>query len=162
VLLAQAHLSACRRDFRGIEHRYLATHFRRSQVTLTGHTGMVQGVAVSPDGSRIVSGGDRTVRIWDARTGECLRVLTGHKGVLTSVAISPDGTRIVSASKEQVSSGKPGEIKLWELASGREVCSITESAGPVTSVCFSPDGRHFLSAVARVAKVWEAATGRLV
>ena len=34
--------------------------------TLTGHTHLVVSVGFSPDGQRIVSGGGRTVRIWDA------------------------------------------------------------------------------------------------
>src|SRR5262249_41175949 len=111
LYLAREQLAACRLDFRGIEHRYLASRFRFNQVTLTGHTHAVRGVAVSRDGTRIVSASDdRTLRIWDAQTGECLRVLSGHKLPLSGLAISPDGSRIVSGSRTQSSSAKPGEV----------------------------------------------------
>ena len=56
-------------------------------------------IAVSPDGSRIVSGSwDHSVRVWDAMTGEQLRELQGHTDTVTSVAFSLDGNRIISGS----------------------------------------------------------------
>ncbi|WP_261576485.1 P-loop NTPase fold protein, partial [Frankia gtarii] len=43
------------------------------QTTLTGHTDWVRAVAVTPDGSEIVSVGDQTIRIWDRRRGRQVR-----------------------------------------------------------------------------------------
>ena len=44
--------------------------------TLTGHSGYVLSVAYSPDGKHIVSGSrDNTVKIWDAQSGEEVRVV---------------------------------------------------------------------------------------
>ena len=38
---------------------------------LKGHTGTVKAVAISTDGSKIVSGSDdKTVRVWSAETGQ--------------------------------------------------------------------------------------------
>ena len=58
----------------------------------------VHCVAFSPDGTRIVSCGLDTVRLWDAKAESLSPVGTPlqHKDWVASAAFSPDGTRIVS------------------------------------------------------------------
>ena len=77
--------------------------------TLTGHTGAVWAVGWSPDGARLVSGGDDgTVRVWEAASGRLLHTLTGHTGGVRAVGWSPDGTRLVSG-------GADGRLVVWSL-----------------------------------------------
>ena len=75
--------------------------------TLKGHIYEVWSVAYSPDGTKIISGSeDKTIKIWDANTGECLQTLEGHLDIILSVAYSPDGTKIISGSSDKT-------IKIW-------------------------------------------------
>ena len=83
----------------------------REPLTLKGHSHFVSSVSFSPDGNRIVSGSfDRTVKVWDAQTGQETRTLKGHSGVVSSVSFSPDGKRIVSGSGDQT-------LKVWDISS---------------------------------------------
>src|SRR5258705_6216003 len=95
---------------RGIQHR------RTPVLELRGHLASATCVCVSADGTHIVSGStDRTIRIWEARTGEeVVEPLKGHTGWVQSVAFSPDGTHIVSGSGDET-------IRIWDARTGEEV-----------------------------------------
>ena len=70
--------------------------------TLAGHTGWVSAVAVTPDGTRVVSGSmDTTLKVWDLASGRLLATLAGHTDWIHAVAVTPDGTRVVSGADEQ-------------------------------------------------------------
>ena len=48
----------------------------RAVRTISGHTGGVWAVAVTPDGRQVVSGAsDKTLRVWDLASGETVRTL---------------------------------------------------------------------------------------
>src|SRR5207249_6323040 len=95
-------LDGCRWDFRGWEHAYLRHLFDSNQRTFYGHSFPVTSVAFSPDGKRLVSGsGDKTVRIWDAATGQTLLILGQHAKPVYAVAFSPNGQRVASAGGER-------------------------------------------------------------
>jgi WD40 repeat protein len=101
--------------------------------------GFEGSVAFSPDGQRLATAGrDRTVKVWDAATGQEARTLQGHTGAVTSVAFSPDGKRLASAGQDQT-------VKVWDAATGQEVLTLQGHGTVVASVAFSPDG-HWLAA----------------
>ena len=63
---------------------------------------MIRSVVFSPDGKRIATASaDKTVKIWDTKTGKELLTHYGHNGWVNDVAFSPDGKRLITASDDK-------------------------------------------------------------
>jgi WD40 repeat protein len=112
------------------------------------------GVALSPDGKTLVTGGLGlpTLRLWDTGTGKEVHQLKGKWGFLT-VTFSPDGKILLSG-------GQDGSLRLWDVASGKERHRFQDSGGWMLSVAFSPDGQSVAGADGRCVRSWETATGK--
>jgi WD40 repeat protein len=106
-------------------------------IFLGGHTGPVNGVAYPLEGEeRFASASsDRTVKVWDRKTGAQLFSFKGHTDDVNGVAITRDGKRLASASRD-------GSVKVWDLTSGQEALLLRADKGPVNCVAFSPDRRY--------------------
>jgi WD40 repeat protein len=122
--------------------------------TLRGHTHWINGCAVSPDSSYIVSASwDRTLKVWDVATGDERLTLTGHTSEVRSCAVSPDSRFIVSASNDHT-------LKVWDARTGAERLTLTGHTDEVRGCAVSPDGSFIVSASKdHTLKVWNAQTG---
>lgn len=132
---------------------------------------MVESVAFSPDGERVLTVGfDRTF-VWDRATGREIRRIEGE-WPLTSARFSPDGRFILTTGQSfrpfveaedgtwTESDEEEGGVQLWDAASGAFLRRF-EGRGSMAAIGrFSPDGRRILTSDSDgSARVWDAATG---
>ncbi len=130
----------------------LASLSPAEHVELTEHTGNISNLALSSDGSRLVSGArDTTLRLWDARSLSRLAIGRGHSDTITALAFSPDGRFIASASLDRT-------VRIWDATKLEPVKVFHGHEGPVGYILFTADGTRLISASRdNTLRIWNAA-----
>lgn len=137
--------------------------------TLRGHLNRVWSVAFAPPsvaqvigrddlaGVILASGsGDRTVRLWDGQTGQCLRIFQGHTSWVWSIAFSLSGRWLVSGSCDHT-------ITLWDIKTGGHARTFEGHTAPVVTVLLSLDDQQIISSSADCTiRIWDIASGQCI
>ena len=114
----------------------------------------VYRVVFSHDGQTVATvGRERTLRLWDARTGRLNDTFQGHGADVESVTFSPDDRTIASVDDH-------GMIQFWDVASGA-AGKIASRQGRLWCVEFSPDGRTVVTSSADGSvRLWDSLLDR--
>ncbi len=157
--LSRVHLNGvmCSRFYEDRYIMYLSAVFDGSRIhekniLPQGHSDSVTSAVYSPDGKKILSASyDKTIKEWDAATGECVKTLAGHSGGVTGAVYSPDGKKILSASIDRT-------IKEWDVGTSKCIKTLDGHTHWVTSVVYNPDEKKIISASSdRTIKNWDIA-----
>lgn len=124
------------------------------------HTGgHLQGLAFTPDGKLLATGGsDGSVRLWDMTTGLQVRRLTGHASMVSALAVSADGKTVLSVSST-------GRYQGWQISTGNPAGAANEegshdTTGPGTLLYLSRDGSKAITNIyASRVQEWDVASG---
>lgn len=123
---------------------------------LAAHDAKAASLAFSPDGKRLVVGGDNpgVISLWEVESGKLLWRINRHKHVVTSVAFSPDGQTIASGSRDRT-------VRLWTAETGTSKRLLTAEKD-VLCVALSPDGKTLaVSGEGRLLRIYDPQTGNV-
>lgn len=112
--------------------------------------GGVSNAFFCPNGRHIISYGiDRTMKLWHAETGECLRTFDKNPDSIYSACFSPEGRYIFTGHYEEtmkVWDTANGEcLRAYEADSGYEHTNAKAAGGAYDFISFSPDGNDIVA-----------------
>jgi WD40 repeat protein len=91
---------------------------REPEYVLSGHSGVVHCVAFSIDSTRLAScSSDRSVRIWDTRSGKTLLQIDDPDQETKFLAISSDGTKLAMGANIR----HHARITVWDLNNNKVI-----------------------------------------
>eukprot|EP00980_Cylindrotheca_fusiformis_P004352 scaffold925_cov129-Cylindrotheca_fusiformis.AAC.5 len=123
--------------------------------TLLGHSRGINEVCWSNGGDPFVAtaSDDKTLRLWDAQTGDAMVEFRGHDNFVFCCEFNGPSNLLVSGSFDET-------VKLWDVRSGECVSTLPAHSDPVTSVSFNRDGSCVVSASHDgLIRIWDVCTG---
>jgi WD40 repeat protein len=124
----------------------------------------VYSIAVSPDGTYLVSGSKRALGrdptgiLWlrDLDTGALLHTLHGHKGNVTRLVFTPE-------SRFMISGGQDSDVHIWDVDSGMLLNTLSGHTSAILLLWVSHDGRYLVTgANDGTIRVWQMHGGVLL
>jgi WD40 repeat protein len=105
---------------------------------LGGHAGGVVALATPPEGSTAVTcDANGTVREWDLRTGQTLRIVRGTGAVIpTLTAMSADGGKLAHSNASR-------ELSVWAAGCATVAATFQAHPGGTETLAMHPDGNIF-------------------
>jgi len=112
-------------------------------------------VAFRPDGQKLAAcGADRSIRIFDATTGNEDVLIEDHADWVMGIAWNAEGTQLVSASRDKTS-------KLFDAATGDSLITYPGHGDTVYAGAFSADGKLVYTAGAdKLIHAWNPEDGK--
>ena len=126
--------------------------------SLVGHQDRVTVVKISPNRSRLLSGGaDGTLRLWGLESneagGDALKDWMAHEDEVSAIAWHPNGRIMASGARD-------GSIRVWDSQGKQQ--TFPQHSAAVSAIVFSPDGRQLVTASTdKTIKVWQLRDGSL-
>jgi WD40 repeat protein len=114
----------------------------------------VLALAVSPDGTLLLSGCRHQSQLWDTRSCRPHGPPLQHSSEPRIAAFRPDGQVVATGHND-------GSVKLWDAVDGHLRVELRSSKHPILGVAFSPDGKTLATgSVDDILQLWDAATAK--
>jgi WD40 repeat protein len=122
--------------------------------TLVGHNDRINALQVH-DNVLASGSSDRTGRIWDLNSTQCMCVLDDHGGYVGRLGFNADGSLLAAGAQD-------GETKIWDVASGTCRATCSGHTKIVTQFSNNSDNQLISCAADGTIRTWDWATGALV
>jgi len=126
------------------------TGIPRIVINSMGHSAKINNLMYTPDGTQIISvSEDKTVRVWNASTGEMQKkfesqIGDGWEGILYASDLSPDG-KLLAIAGYPVATEKENYVVIIDLVKGVQVATaVGGSPDVINALGFINDGKYLV------------------
>lgn len=132
--------------FQGLVQSYKRWQFSPAKhLDFKGHKGPVVSCRLSSSLNFLLScSEDKTLKIWNMTTGDCLKTLTGHIKVVNDGDFHPN-FKMYSKDPCIISASGDGTIRIWNSSDTWPKVTVMGHDKAVYRVVFAPDGKSFVS-----------------
>jgi WD40 repeat protein len=137
---------------------------------------LINAVAFTPDGKRIVVGGNHELTVWDANSGKLERRLFTRAERAHAMAFLPDGKLAVAGGRP----GQEGDVRIYDINAGKVsdfggapavdgvhdktvlVKELIQTDDSILALAVSADGKKLAAGGCdRLVRVWDLDSGKL-
>ncbi len=116
----------------------------------------VDSIAFSPDGTALITQGDKQARMWSVRTGKPLCEPMPCAAENLRFLFSPDGKFFITSDDERT-------LRVRDARAGKVIGEPMNHGGAVGVALFSPDGSRIATGAAGgMVRLWETRTAKLL
>jgi len=122
-------------------------------VVMEGHESSIRGAEVLSDGRALTWSDDKTLRIWDMKSGQTLALLRGHTDLVWGRWLSDQ--RVLSWSYDKT-------LRLWDCATGRTLAVLEGHSGRVLGARVLPNQVCLSWSSDNTLRLWDGLSGSLL
>ena len=130
-----------------------------------GHQGKMNDIIITRSGDIISASDDKTIRVWDSRTGVEKRKILGqigggNEGVIYAIALSADEKILaVGGCLNENGNYEYGTIRLYDYQSGKLLQLLKSHTNVVKDLAFDGEGNLYSASGDKSVKVWSKSRG---
>lgn len=99
---------------------------------------------------------DKTIKLWDRASKECVHTFNEHSGFANSVAFHPSGTFIAAG-------GTDSAVKIWDIRTNKLIQHYSSHTQAISSVSFHPNGNYLLTGSSDLTlKIFDLLEGKIL